>query len=469
MLRSTRIFMILVCLLCGLSMLALAGKPPSGSIPMTVTATPDGISCTGIGACEGGDRFNIADFADLGITTFRIWGSSAESEPVDDDGVFGAPTIAQIKANPGIIPWAVWDANMKSTSFRGHGVSFYNMLLALKNAGIKPVVSLVNVNNGDQPAWMQQLNPPDSEADWNEWWEHVFATVYYLNVMNNLDVHNWQVLNEPDNAGQGWGGSLADYIIFTQKTHDAIKYVYDTYLPGKTFKLHVAQSVHANEWVQQSMMANDNIIDVYDWHNYGSGSSGEAVTVHGWMNQYDMDGQHEEFYCSEWGTYRESYDNYGNACGKWGGQLMKNSLNDAGHVEGSAIFSMYEWGTMDGLINDDGSKTAMYYVMRLLNRAINGGKPQYLINWMPADTNIAIASKDTATNTLYVTIRNAGTGVKAQVIDLNVSAFKTTGTVTFRRVAEGYPDVVTGTASLNNGHVIVDMPASAIVQVIIPL
>lgn len=440
----------------------------AAAYPMTVTSTPDGISCAMIGACEGGDRFAVAELVDLGINNYRIWGSSAETEPTDDDGVFGSPSIAQIKANPSVIPWSVWDANFKNPSFRVHGVSLYDMLAALKNNGIAPVISLVNVNNGDLPVWMQQLNPPDSDADWNEWWEHVFAWVYYVNVLNNLEVHHWQVHNEPDNTGQGWGGTLQDYIVFTQKTYDAIKYVYDTYLPGRQFYLHAAQTVHANEWITESIKQNDGIIDVYDWHNYGNGGSTEAVTVHDWMNQYGTDAQHEEFYLSEWGTYRGGYDTVGNAC-KWTGFIMKHSLNDAGHIDGSAVFSMYEWGTMDGLVGDTGYKKQMFYAMRLVNRALQGGKQQYLINWTPTKFNTAIASVDAAARMMYITIRNSGAGCKGISINLDVSAHATSGTVTFRSYASGYPDVVIGTAVLANGQVTFDLPANSIVQVIVPL
>ncbi|NJM63444.1 MAG: hypothetical protein HC849_30005, partial [Oscillatoriales cyanobacterium RU_3_3] len=34
-------------------------------------------------------------------------------------------------------------------------------------------------------SWALQTESPRTEADWNEWWEHVFATVYWLNVRND--------------------------------------------------------------------------------------------------------------------------------------------------------------------------------------------------------------------------------------------------------------------------------------------
>jgi len=98
------------------------------------------------------------------------------------------------------------------------------MLAALRHHGIRAVVTLRNVDDQGQPTWATRLNPPQTAEDWNEWWEHVFATVYWVNVRNRLEVYDWQVLNEPDSSRQqGWGGTLQDYFVFTQVTNDAIQ------------------------------------------------------------------------------------------------------------------------------------------------------------------------------------------------------------------------------------------------------
>jgi len=158
----------------------------------------------------------------------------------------GYPTIDQIKANPNLINWNLWDNAINNGSWRNHGVSLYRMLTALKSAGITPVLSLMN-NYKDVPG----LSPPTTEADYNEVWENVFAMVYDINVRNNLDVNNWEVDNEPDLA---WPGTRNQYLHYSQKTYDAIKYVYDTYLPGKSFKFHdpVAGTSNGQDlsWVQ---------------------------------------------------------------------------------------------------------------------------------------------------------------------------------------------------------------------------
>ena len=260
---------VIIIVLAGLAATLVHG----GSYTVTVTATQNGTTQQSIGATEGCARFVVSDLLDVGFTNYRLWAGMSRVEPVDDDGVYGSPTIAQIKANPNIIPWSVWDAQFNrpdsyfwSSGCPGGGaqVSLKDILTALKANGIKPVVTLRNVDNNDGPAWAMALNPPNSTEDWNEWWEFVFAWVYWANVRNNLDVHDWQVHNEPDNTGQGWDGTLADYIVYTQQTYDAIKYVYDTYLPGETFKLYAPVSTHANEWITESLIQNDAILDVVD-------------------------------------------------------------------------------------------------------------------------------------------------------------------------------------------------------------
>ena len=138
-------------------------------------------------------------------------------EEEDDDGIYGVPSIAQIKANPDLIPWEHWDTVM-SSPFNGSDYSFSGVpedtwqenartiFETLKQVHICPVVTIQNSDPRWNPDWALQLNPPRTEADWNEWWEHVFATVYWLNVRNDYQVDDWEIHNEPDNRQQGWGG-----------------------------------------------------------------------------------------------------------------------------------------------------------------------------------------------------------------------------------------------------------------------
>jgi hypothetical protein len=163
-----------------------AMQMPVPSTTITVFGTPWGMSTCYIGATEGNVRFDIADLQEAGITTYCIYSGMPRWEWQDDDGVYGAPTIAEIKANPNVINWTWWDTAMTHPP---HGSDYWwsgqdhvwqgnarSIFSALQIAGIRPVLTLRNVDNNGNPAWAQRLNPPRSPEDWNEWWEHVFAT-----------------------------------------------------------------------------------------------------------------------------------------------------------------------------------------------------------------------------------------------------------------------------------------------------
>jgi hypothetical protein len=67
---------------------------------ITLSGTPWGMSHCDIGATEGNVRFDTADLQAASITTYRLYGGMPHREWHDDDGIYGAPTIADIKANP---------------------------------------------------------------------------------------------------------------------------------------------------------------------------------------------------------------------------------------------------------------------------------------------------------------------------------------------------------------------------------
>jgi hypothetical protein len=218
------IFVNLLLLATLMVAIAMPGQAPSTTI--TVSGTPWGLSTCEIGATEGNVRFDIADLHAAGITTYRIYGGMSRWEWQDNDGIYGAPTIAEIKANPNVINWTWWDQAMTTPP---HGSDYWwsgqdhvwpgnarTIFSALQSAGIRPVLTLRNVDNTGNPAWAQQLNPPRSPEDWNEWWEHVFATVYWLNVRNAYNVNDFEVHNEPSSAKQWWGGTIDDYYTFIQ-------------------------------------------------------------------------------------------------------------------------------------------------------------------------------------------------------------------------------------------------------------
>ena len=58
------------------------------------------------------------------------------------------------------------------------------LLGALQAAHIRVILTLRNRDDQQQPSWSP--DPPRTTADWNEWWEHVFATVYWLECAQSL-------------------------------------------------------------------------------------------------------------------------------------------------------------------------------------------------------------------------------------------------------------------------------------------
>jgi len=278
-----------------------------------------------------------------------------------------------------------------------------------------------------------------------------------------LNVNDWEVHNEPDNSGQGWGGTQADYLTFTQQTYDAIHYVYQTYLPGKTFRLYAPVSTHANTWITASLQTNSSIINVVDWHRYGPPAS-EAQTVNGWVTTY---GNAQDLMISEWASYRGSFGfndglNYANYLADHSTQNTPNQ-----YVARDSMFPFYDWTTsMTGLVAADGTRRPAFWAFRMMSRGLNGGKQGYVItNNIPSNVSIrAIAAKDLVTGTLYVEIFNQT--AQTQTITLDLSAFGLTGTVTYREYSVANNDAVTGTGTLSGGIVTLNIVKNAIVQVI---
>jgi len=86
------------------SAMAAAKDAPAATI--SVSGARWGTSMCYIGATEGNARFDIDDLRDAGINTYRIFGGMSRWEQQDDDGVFGSPSIADIKKDPQVINWS---------------------------------------------------------------------------------------------------------------------------------------------------------------------------------------------------------------------------------------------------------------------------------------------------------------------------------------------------------------------------
>ena len=440
-------------LLLALAIGLTAATAPAATI--TVSGEQWGVSTRYIGATEGGDGFSVADFRDLGINTYRLWAGMSRWEPEDDDGVYGSPTIAEIKADPDIIPWSVWDQAMDAVGWGG--VSTRTLLESLKNAGILPVVTVRNRDNDHLPLWAP--DPPSTQEDWNEWWEFVFATVYWINVRNDYRVDEWQVHNEPDNPPQGWSGTKAEYFEFVRQTADAINYVYATYLGNRSHRIYGPVNCNAYNWSDTFANVGD-CLDVWDFHIYGPDEdfADQPAYAHGVLTSL---GQSEKpIWVSEWGTccanrYRDpAFANVVARC------LIQGSRPGDDYVYGSHIFSMYDWGGgswANGIIASDGP-TPAYYAMRLATRALQGARPTYESTC--SDENLlAITTRDQGH--IYLLVNNKGDA--AVPVEADLSQLAESGIVTMWQFDATHNDVIVGTPRLTGGRVSFTVPGTGTV------
>ena len=431
-----------------------------------------GVSTCYIGAVEGNTRFNIADMRDLGINTYRIYGGMSRWEWLDDDGVYGSPSIAAIKSNPNAINWSWWDRVMTnppggsdywwdvspvSAAWQGNARTIFSQL---QQAHIRPILTLRNQDPTHRPVWAQRLNPPKTAADWNEWWEHVFATAYWLNVRNNYHVDDYEIHNEPDVPAQGWAGTLSDYYRLVQYAHDAVDYVYKTYLPGRTYHLY-APVAPAGNWVSEVLKHVPSFFDTVDFHSYDRDISSSVEQRHIWMNTTGH--PNYPLWLSEWGTYTGGYDQVSFAINLID-NLIRVSRPGNDYVYGSNIFALYDWdtqsqGPLQGLVAGNGKRTVSYYAFRLGIRALQGCRPTYRST--TGNSNLmAITTKDEEGN-IYLLVSNQDK-INSYNVDADLSALLIgpSRAATWQFDAFHMDELVTN-AALSNGHVTFTIPSEA--------
>lgn len=440
---------------------------PSPAVPAAIAASGQqwGYSTCYIGATEGSSRFNMNDLLDLGINTYHIYGGMSRWEAQNDSGTYGLPTIAQIKANPNAIDWKRWDDVMTNPADgsdyswepapRWQG-SARTLLGELQSAHIRVILDLRNRDDHQLPSWAP--DPPRTSADWNEWWEHVFATVYWLNVRNHYNIVDFEVQNEPNVPNQGWTpeGTEADYFAFVRSTYDAISYVFSTYLPGRAFHVY-APATSGGSWPRDALQSIPRYFDSMDIHTYGNMRLLVEQT-HTWMNQAghaDM-----PLWVTEWGSYTYQYNSE-----PFGISLINTMIvgsfpgND--YVYGSTIFALYDFATnATGLIDYKGERRTSYYAMRMGIRALQGCRPTYLSRTSNRDLQ-AITTKG-SDGALYLLIVNQNARV-TYALDANLSSLRTQASGTLWQYDARHLDTVTGHPSLQQGNVALTIPPNGAV------
>ena len=338
---------------------------------------------------------------------------------------------------------------------------------ALQTAGIRPILTLRNVDNNANPAWAAQLNPPNTTAAWNEWWEHVFATVYWLNVRNNYHVDDFEVHNEPDNSGQGWAGTLTDYYEFVHQTADAVNYVYSTYLPGRTPHIYAPVTKGGSSWPNSVMLNAGSYFDSVDIHNYNSDITSYTQQVHGWMN---ADGKaNAPLWLSEWATYRGGYQNAGTGVKTIINNLIRGSRPGNDYIYGSHLFTFYDWDgfsggfqNFQGLVGPTGTRLASFFALRMGARALNGCKATYQSTATNSNL-LAITTKDAA-GKVYLLVTNSAANT-SYTVNADLSALLSSGTGTLYQFDATHNDVVNGSPVLSNGHVTFTIPGTAAILI----
>jgi hypothetical protein len=442
----------------------------AGSGTLTVSGTQWGITSQNLGANEGSSQFNINDLADLGINTYRMYGGMSRWEPTDAESTYGSPTIAQIEADPNVINWAFYD-NIFTNPPGGSDYSWSastgippvnaaTIISDLNAHNITPIIVLRNRDNNGNPTWSP--NPPTTAADWNVWFEHVFATVYWFNVRNSYVVDNWEVHNEPNNSGQGWGGTESQYMDFINYTAQAIHWIYSHYLPGRTPHIYAPVTSNCCSWALTAMQTEGpSVFDSLDFHDYQSNPSGIA-TLRADMNANGYSGA--PAWITEMGSYHQnSYDTVSSANSKiisWWVQASQPANN---YVTGAQIFSLYDWGSgyTSGIIH--GSYPAAeayqpgYYAMRLTARGLCCGRNTYQTTSNISNL-LSVVTKDSAGHYYLIACNSGSPGV---TVTADLSALITTGTGTQWEFSSANNDVIVGSPSLSGGKVTFSIPSNA--------
>lgn len=429
------------------------------TVSITVQSTVIDQTPAYYGAVEGG-HWNVADLVDCGMNSIRLYCDMSRIEPTDDDGVYGSPSIAEIKADPSIIPWSVWDERLNDATLWGTGVSLAQILADCAANGIQPLLCLRTSDTNMEPAWTPQ--PPFDAADTNEVWEYAFALAYWINVTQGYGFFEWQSFNEPDRAGQGWTGTTEEYAELVQIWFDAINYANS--MAGVPTWNHVGNSPGWGP-LDAALTYADPESQVADYHYYRHRQFANAENADQRDIIYGTDAVHEPLWNSEWGTYQTSYDG---AMGMTvADDLYEFSFFNTGnkyngYVRGTSIFVMWDWGGFDGLVNADGSKNASYWSHRLMNRCLQGGKDILQVDG--AGNALLLATRD-ATN-VYVVVLNNSSTFNVNLSPLGIT--NTTATV-YNYLDPTHYDVVVDNPEVVDGQVSFDGVSKGVALLVVPL
>ena len=205
--------------------------------------------------------------------------------------------------------------------------------------------------------------------------------------------------------------------------------------------------------------------DSVDIHNYSSDITGYVEEVHGWMDATGHSGY--PLWLSEWSTYLDGYDMSSTAIKRVVSNLIRASRPGTDHVDGSHLFTFYDWNgftggfqNFQGLVAADGTRRTSYYAFRLALRALQGGRPTFESRTSTGNL-LAITTQDSA-GPLYLLVANTAARTP-YAADADLSALRTSGTGTMWLFDANHPDVVVGAPTLVGGHAYFQVPGTAAV------
>jgi len=472
-----------------------ASEHATAALTLTIYPTVIGTTTTYLGATEAGG-FWSADLVDLGVNAYRLWTKMAELEWWDDDDAldglwddseYGTPTIAEIKADASsgftnTVPWAWWDERFDDVQSWRYGLQTRREIVAaLVQNGITPIVVLRTYDDAGQPEQRPDAQwaprPPVDDAFRHEWWEHCFAIAYWLNVRNDYGVTHFEVLNEPDWAGQGWseyGGTMADYAELVLYAHDAISYANSfADLPVHLHAPVVAS--YSSPYIAYTLDHADPAVQAVDYHIYAADVRPSILAVRSTIDAHNPDAVHEPIWVSEWGALWSSYDTLDEAL-HTAEQLLTFSEEQ---VKGATLFNMYDWSSVPGQdyglidLQDDGQggvlrvPTESYYAFRLVARGLNGGKArlEFLATNVPTGTHV-MATRD-ADNFYVLVLRNEPGAAISVTVDL-APADVGHSQATVYEYSLFYKDEIVATPPIEAGRLTFTAPAEGVSLVVVP-
>ena len=281
------------------------------------------------------------------------------------------------------------------------------------------------------------------------------------NVRNHYNVTDFEIHNEPNIFDQGWTpeATEAEYDTFAQYTNDAIRYVFQTYLPGHSFHI-LAPATSGGSWPKDVLHTIPQYFDSMDIHIYGGSFPTQVEQVHSWMKQAGY--ANEPLWVTEWGSYKHQYDSE-----PFGITLINNMIygsfpgND--YVYGSTIFALYDFSTnATGLINYQGNRRVDYYAMRMGIRALQGCRATYQSR-IGNKHLLAITTQD-ANKNVYLLVTNQDSSVP-YTVDANLAALLKQASGVMWQFDTIHHDEIVGKPVLRNGNVTLTIPASGAILV----